>query len=224
MTVTAIEVVGVNLVLADLRLISSQEGLKSFKASVGTDVQQSGVGMALNVTTGAAEPGVIYTLSRDRISLDLSAARSVVTREFPTRDDLPMLATIAGKAIDVTHEVDDELVAFGVNIDLIFGQDSKAPAYSYLSRRLFNSDVLENERRQLFGGSGKLLFDDKVGRRWTFSLEPRFNDATEVRVFLSVNLHSPPALVPARLDIESSLLELWDETHQFVDQLDAIAP
>ena len=219
MAITIPEVVKANLVLLGLRLLSAPEELESFKQAIGTDVQLAGVGMGVNVQTGIPEPGFILTLNRDRITLDLSAARSIINRDYPSHEDLPRLAQVARQAITTTSITENQLRAFGFNIELIFDQDSGTPAFGYLSERLFDVGPLGNEGWQFVGGAGRLIFDDS-GRRWTVSLEPRFNDETESRVFLTVNLHRPEQRVPTEDEIRGSLEEIWDVTHQFVQRLD----
>ena len=219
MAVKTPEVVKVNLVLVGLRLLSAPEEVESFKQTIGADVQLTGVGMGVNVQTGIPEPGFMLTLNRDRITLELSPARSTINRDYPSREELSRLAAVAGQAITTTSITEHQLRAFGFNIELIFDQDSQTPAFRYLSRRLFDVGPLGNEGWQFVGGAGRLIFDDS-GRRWTVSLEPRFNEETESRVFLTINLHRPEQRAPLEGEIRDSLEELWDETHRFVQRLD----
>ena len=219
MAVTTPEVIKASLVLVGLHLLGTPEQIESFKRAIGTDVQLSGVGMGVNMQTGVAEPGLALALSRDRITLDLSASRSMINRDYPSREDLPRLAEVAGQAISNTLVAEQQLRAFGFNVELIFGQQSAATAFEYLSKRLFDVGPLGNEGWQFVGGAGRLVFND-IGRRWTISLEPRFNDETESRVFLSVNLHKAEHTPPGEGEIRDSLDEIWDEVHNFIQRLD----
>ena len=219
MAVTTPEVVKANIVLLGQRLLRVAEEIESFKRTVGTDVQLAGVGMGVNVQTGIAGPGLTLILNRDRITLDLSPSQSVINRDYPLREDLARLAEVAGKAISNTSGEEQDLRAFGFNIELVFDQDSDFPAFDYLSRRLFDVDGLGSEGWQFIGGAGKLIFGDG-GRRWTFALEPRFGDETESRVFLSVNLHKARQSPPTVDEIRSSFEELWDEVYDFAQRLD----
>ena len=219
MAITTSEVIRANLVLVGLRLLSAPEEIDSFKRAIGTDFQLAVSGMSVNIQTGIAEPGFTLALNRDRITLDLSASRSMVNRDFPSREELPRLAEVAGQAISHTLIEEDQLRAFGFNIELVFDQQSAATAFEYLSKRLFDVGPLGNEGWQLIGGGGKLIFSD--GKRcWTISLEPRFNDEAESRVFVSVNLHKAEGTLPTQGEIRESLEELWDEVHHFIDRLD----
>lgn len=219
MAVTTLEIVKTNLVLVGIRLLNGPEEIESFKRAIGTDVQLAGVGMGVNIQTGVAEPGLTLTLNRDRITLDLSAPRSMINRDYPSREDLPRLAEVARQAINSTSIGEQQLRAFGFNIDLVFDQDPETPAFTYISRRLFDVDVLGSEGWQFIGGSGKLIFLDGE-RRWTITLEPRFNDESESRIFSSVNLHRAEQTLPTEDEIRNSLQRMWDEVHNFVHRLD----
>ena len=146
--------------------------------------QLAATGLIANIPSGNTEPGQTLTLNRDRIELELSRSRSSISRDYPLRGDLLRLAEVAGHAISNSTLEVGRLRAIGFNIELIFDQHSGASAFEYLSRRLFAVDPLGGKDWQLMGGAGRLIFNDS-GRRWTISVEPRFNDATESRVFLT---------------------------------------
>ena len=175
--------------------------------------------MGVNIQTGIAEPGRTLTLNRERITLELSASRSMINRDYPSREELRRLAEVARQAIDNTSNTDQQPRASGFNVDLIFDQKSADTAFEYLSKRLFDVGALGNEDWKFVGGVGKLIFNDR-GRRWTVSLEPRLNDETESRVFLGVNLHKAGPDLPVEDEIRTSLEEVWDEVHDFVHRLD----
>ena len=219
MTVTTPEVIKANFVLVGIRLLGAPDELESFKRAIGTDVQVAGVGMGVNMQTGIAEPGLTFTLNRDRITLDFSSSRSTINRDYPSREELPRLAEVCGQAIDSTLITEQQIRAYGFNIELFFDQQSAATAFEYLSKRLFDVGSLGNEGWQFVGGAGRLVFSD-VGRRWTISLEPRLNDEAESRVFLSINLHKVEHTPPGEGEIRDSLEEIWDEVHKFIKRLD----
>lgn len=219
MAVTTPEVVKANIVLVGLRLLSAAEEFEAFRRAVGTDVQIAGPGLATNIQSGIAEPQFALALNRDRITLELSPSRSAVNRDYPSREDLSKLAEIAGRAISSTSVEEQELRAFGFNIELVFDQDPETPAFSYLSKRLFDVDALGSEGWRFTGGSGKLIFDNGE-RRWTVVLEPRFSDETESRIFLSANLHEARRTIPTEDEIRNSLEEVWDEVHDFLRRLE----
>ncbi len=219
MAVTTPEVIKANIVLVGLRLLSAPEEIEAFKRAIATDVQIAGAGLATNIHSGIAEPQFALALNRDRITLELSPSRSAVNRDYPSREDLSKLAEVAGQAIGNTSVEEQELRAFGFNIELVFDQDPETPAFTYLSRRLFDVGALGSEEWLFTGGAGKLIFDDGK-RRWTIVLEPRFSDESESRVFLSANLHEVRLTIPTEDEIRNSLEEVWDEVHDFVQRLE----
>ena len=219
MTISIQDVVKANLVLVGLRLLGQPGEIEDFKRGLSADVQIIGAGLIADIPSGVTEPGHTLALSRDRITLDLSRSRSTISRDYPLREDLPRLAQVAGQATASTSLGGVQPRAFGFNLEMIFDQDSGLPAFGYLSSRLFDVNPLGNEDWQLVGGAGRLIFGDGP-RRWTFSLEPRFNDDTESRVFASVNLHIDNQLLPNEAEIRASLEELWDNTLLLVERLD----
>ena len=211
------------MVLIGLHLLNAPEQIEAFRLATGSDVQVAVAGLIANIQTGIPEPGLTLTLSRDRISLDVSPTRSAISRDYPSRDELGKLAEVAWKAIDNTSIEGQQLRAFGFNFDLIFHQCSSDSAIGYLSRRLFDVEPLGSAGWQFVGGAGRLIFDDS-GRRWTIRLEPRFNADTESRVFLSTNVHMVNHELPTANEIRESLEEIWDEIHDFVKRLDEREP
>ena len=213
------DVVKANLVVVGLRLLSTPAEFEAFKLAVNTDVQIAGTSIIANIPSGVTEPGRILTLDRDRITLELSPSRSIVSRDYPLREDLHRLSEVASRAIHNTPLAGQQPRAFGFNVELVFDQDSEMPAFGYLSRRLFDAGSLGNEGWQLVGGAGTLIFNDN-GRRWTIKLEPRFNNETEARVFLTVNLHMEGQPLPNEEGIRDSFNVVWNEIHGFVERLD----
>lgn len=66
------------------------------------------------------------------------------------------------------------------------------------------------------GGSGKLIYSDDVGSRWTFAVESRFGDLATKRVYVNVNRHFEHPDMPSACGLGKALEELWDIVHQFV--------
>lgn len=219
MATTIQDVVSVNFVLVEFQLLRTPQDIEEFKNAVGVDVEVAGMGLFANIPTGRTEPGYALSLRRDRISLELSPPRSTIGMEYPTREGLARLANVAWQAIANTSIESDTPQAFGFNVEMVFNQDSGEPASRYLSDRLFSSQQLGSEGWELVGGSGKFIFNDG-GIRWTFDVEPRFNDENESRVFLRVNLHKSENRLPDKEEIQSSLEKAWDEISGFVDRLD----
>ena len=219
MSVISTEVVKTNLVLAGTRLLTTQDEFEAFRVAVGVDVQVAGTGLATSIPSGVAEPVLGLTLNRDRIAIELSPARSTFSRDYPLRHELPRLAEVSCKAINNTNLEEQRIQGYGFNIELVFDQDSGDTAFEYLAKRLFGTEPLGNEGWRLIGGAGRLIFGESR-RRWSISLEPRFNSETESRVFLNANLHISETALPKEVEIQASLEEIWDNVHRFVGQLD----
>ena len=214
------DVTNANFVLVEFQLLRTPQDIEEFKNAVGADVEIAGMGLFANVPTGRAGPGYTLSLRKDRIALELSPPRSTIGMEYPTRGDLARLANVACQAIASTsRESEHAPLAFGFNVEMVFNQDSGKPASRYLSDRLFSSEQFGSEDWELVGGSGKFIFNDD-GIRWTFNVEPRFNDENESRVFLRVNLHKSENRLPDKEEIQSSLERAWDEISGFMDRID----
>ena len=136
------------------------------------------------------------------------------------REDLRKLADVAWQAVYNTSPAGRQPRAFGFNVELIFEQDSGSPAFEYLSRRLFNVEPVGNEGWQLVGGAGRLILQRQWNDVGQLAWNHAFNDETESRVFLSVNLHIDGQPLPDEAEIGISLEEVWDKIHDFVQRLD----
>ena len=217
MTVTIQDVLKANLVLVGISLLNKPADLEKFKDTVDSEV----VGRALipNISSSVAEAARVFTLQKDRISLDLSPSRSVISRDYPQKDNLDRLARVAALAISNTDLEGRTSQAFGYNIELVCEQDSGRPAFAYLAERLFAPNFSANEGWKLVGGAGKLLFESN-GKRWLVSVEPRFGEEASERIFLSLNLHIGGGGLPNEAEITNSLLETWEQAHSFLSRLD----
>ena len=221
MATTLVDVVSVNMVLVGVGLLRTPEDAERFKKSLDLDLRLE-LGIAANPQSGITEQSRTFTANRERLSLTLSTSRSTIGREYPQRTDLSRLAEVATQAISFTDLSDQELRAYGYNIEMVFDQNSDERAFLYIGNRLFGH-MPDIEGRWTFeGGAGRIVFNDAVARR-TFSVEPRFNDESTSRVFLSLNLHKNDQALPTRKEIEDSLDSIWSEAEEFMRQLDARA-
>lgn len=213
------DVVSVNIVMVGFPPFDMQENFDAFRRAVGPDLQIAGAGLIANPLPGIPEPGIQLTLNRDRISIDLSPSRSIINRDYPSREDLGRLAEVIGKFVTYSTYDYSNPQTFGINIRLIFDPESETSAFEYLASRLFDVEPLGRTDWRFIGGSGRLIFDED-GRRWTISLEPRFSDFEETRVFVDSNLHLYGQPLPEETEIGDLLEEVWDEVHKLVGRLD----
>ena len=213
------DVVSVNIVMVGFPPFDMQEKFDAFRRAVGADLQIAGGGLIANPPPGVPEPSIQLTLNRDRITIDLAPSRSIINRDYPSREDLGRLSEVIGEFVSNSTYDGSNTQTFGINIRLIFDPESEISAFEYLSSRLFDVEPLGSTGWRFIGGAGKLIFDED-GRRWTISLEPRFNDYNESRVFLDSNLHVYGQPLPEKAGIGDLLEEVWDEVHKFVVRLD----
>ena len=218
MSVEFQDVLKVELVLVGIRLLNNPDEINAFTTSVRTDVNANVLGPIVEL--GTPEPGRLVQLPRDRVDLLLVPSRSILRRQYPSHpDDLNRLREVIGHAIGNTSLDGQEIRAHGYNVDIVYNQTSGQTAARYLANRLFPAGLLVSEGRQLVGGGGKIdLQDDK--NRWTVRVEPRNNNHTEMRVFLSVNMHRDEQVMPDQTDIQKSLSDIWDQVHKFAHLLD----
>lgn len=222
MTAKVQDVLKANLVLVGVGLLNNLEELEEFDHAVNSELMIEGGGMMVNATGIVPEPMRAITIPKDRVSLELSPSRSVISRDYPSRDDLSKVAEIAWCAIENTDLKGQELRAFGFNIDLMYNQDSGSTAFGYLAKRMFSPDLSMNEGWNLVGGAGKLLFN-REGNVWTVNVEPRLADQDTHRVFMKLNLHINDREIPDGEKIRRFLEEIWDQAHNLVNMIDGHA-
>ena len=220
MAYTGPDVLKADLVLLGTELLGEQAEVASFKEAMGSDVEVRGAGLIANAASNETAQVRILTLERERITLELSRLRSTISRAYPTRGDLGQLAKAAWQAIHNTSSPISTTLTFGFNVELVVDQDSEGTALGYISERLFDAEALGRNGWQIVGGAGRVIFGDG-DRRWTFLMEPRFNDQAESRIFMTVNVERRQQPLPDEDGIKASLAEVWDEAHCFANRLDA---
>ena len=218
MTVTGQEVLKASFVLVGAHLLGTPEQLQAFQNAIDTDVASSGFSLNIGATANAQEAVHVLTVNRDRITLDLSPARSSITREYPTKEELGRLAEIAGLAV-ANSGTELRPQAFGYNVELVYLQDSELPASQYIAQRLFASDLPAVAESTVSGGAGTLSFVDGT-TNWNFTIEPRFRDGKTEKVFLSLNMHREEKRMPSEHEIKDSLRRTWEEAMAFARRFD----
>ena len=215
MAIKIIDVLQANLVLVGVGLINTQDEVAAFRRDVGTEVLSTEAGLGGELVNRS------HNLNRDRIGITRVSDRTTIVREYPQKDGLDRLATVARSAIDVTEEPGDELRAFGYNIEIVYEPDPTQFASQYLADRLFVPNVLQDQRATLLGGAARIYFQ-KNGLGWQLNLEPRLNEEQTNSIFASLNLHYPgPRLtLPTKEEILLSLTSVWYEAHDLIDRLD----
>jgi hypothetical protein len=222
MAVQLREVVNFSLVILNLELLASDGSLTGFQNAVEADVRQGG-GVSIDVATGQSQQARVLHLDHDRISLNLSAARSSVTREYPSvdrmRDDAGQFAQVVNAALLAGHHLDDALYSFGYNAELVFDQDSNETASEFIGNRLITSDRLVAHDRQFLGGACRMIVRDELGL-WNYGFEPRFNDLQSSRVFVNVNLHNEQEPLPRGTAVADGVVRVVEGVRDLMNRLD----
>ena len=213
------DVLKLNIVFVGLGLLSDPTEVKAFSQEIGSDVELAAEGPAAGFPPGAPALGRKFALLRDRISIALLSDRTVIERELPAESDLDRLAEVVELAVKSTSPKEEGLKAFGYNLELVYNQSSGSPSLRYLGNRLFNNSEVALKGWTLVGGAGRLSFESSVGR-WNIRVEPRFNDETSNKVFLSLNLHKDETQIPTLEDMRDSFAHVWEQAHAFVKRLD----
>ena len=218
MAVTVQDVLRANVVFVGVELLNAPGALEQFRTSVDSEVVQEGVLIAQAPNTSATQ-GRLLRLAKDRMLLETSQIRSSVSREYPNKADLHRLSDVTKFAVDNTNLELQTPQAFGFNVELTYDQTSGLSAHQYLARRLFSPALSLGQHRRLVGGSGKLIFEAD-SCRWTFSVEPRFNEENTTKVFVTLNSHFGEGRVPNDGEILRALVDTWDRVHSFVVEID----
>lgn len=218
MAVELADVLTANLVLVGVELLDAPDAFERFRGRFGGEVRVE-VGLISNAGSGVTEASRTLTLGRDRVELVLHGSRSTIAIAYPDEGGLARLAEVASCAIDLTEIQEGSLRAYGYNMELVFNQDSEEPAIEYIGRRLFANRFIGEQGWAWAGGSGRLVYGNS-DEQWAVSIEPRFNEYTESRLFVKSNLHKEGHSMPAELDIRTALQRVRDEASAFARRLD----
>ena len=213
------DVLKINVVLVGIGLLNTPDEVHAFSEAVATDVQMSEAGLVLGLPPALPELGRRLAIPRERVTLDLSPARTVIEREYPSEGDVSRLAEVAGYAVQHTAPQEMPPAAFGFNVELVFNQTSGSPSLQYLGDRLFHQKNFGAADWNLAGGAGRLIFDSADGR-WTIQVEPRFNSEDTSQVFVKLNLHKAEQRIPHADEIRQSFMNVWNGAHTFVTRFD----
>ena len=212
------EILNASMVFAGIELMTGPNARDALARVANTEVIGTDVGFSVTAG-GAPQPSRRLILQRDRISLDISSARSAVSMEYPPRD-FSLLSEVINCAIENTRFEGQHLTAHGYNLMLLLEPELTQPAAEYIGNHLFASRHFGRENWRLAGGLGTLYFIDGT-RRWALNVEPRPRDDMQSnRLFMSVNLHVPGREMPDGLDtIETTFKDVLDGLEHFAGQL-----
>ena len=215
-----------SIVFAGVVLLGEQPQRDKFANLVDTEIMSEMVvsgpaptGSTPGSPANVGEAGLVLTLHRDRIQIISASSRTAIERQYPSFDDLGRLADVAGHAIEATELEGQRQVAYGFNIELVYRPEEEASSEQYIAERLFSNRQFGIEDWPLVGGGGKFSFEGNDAT-WNLTVEPRANDNSGKRVYLSLNLHRNSQQIPNREEILASLHEIWERSHKFATDLD----
>ena len=217
------DILSASIVFAGAELMNRPDARESLANAVNAGILTEEVGIPLP-SAGGTPPSVRrYTLQRDRISVETSAARTVIQREFPSNPpsrDFARLALVTESALSNTDFREQRVSAYGYNIIMEFDPGWDKPTIEYLGEHIFSPAPFLRDDWKHTGGYGSLVFEDDLERRWTFLLEPRPRDDAENRkLYMTVNLHVRKSDLPELESIDSALNESLQRSVFLVDQL-----
>lgn len=222
MSIDVQDVLDVNLTLVGVELLNSPEGVGAFRQSVRSEITEVTTGIAIPVSAPAELPiqRQQFDLEKERISVAVYSERSAVSRAYPSQpDDLERLAEVASLAIDNTNVEGQELRAYGYNIDLVGQMTAGLTVNQLVATRVFGSDFHRKVGGEIVGGVVRATFEAD-GEIWNMRLEPRMNDDSGSKIFVSLNLHKQDAQIPVRASIVKSLRQVWEKVNEIVERLD----
>lgn len=220
------DVLKINFVLVGIQLLNTEEQRAGFASKVGTEVSEvPSAGIRINFTPPGIpqtslqpESGQTLMLNRDRIVLDLTPGRSIITREYPNKVELARLCQVAGIAMALSDLNGQELRAYGFNIEVIYELTSGEDASQFMANCIFAPSLFHEAGFQVVGGSPRLNLL-REGQIWNVNIEPRFGDPSANKVFASLNLHKDDGSMPDDSIVAASLDELWNQAHSIMESL-----
>lgn len=207
------EVINANLTLAGAHLLATDDMRNRFKDRVGSEVVRANK----DVNIGEYQIGVgpeQLLINSDRIRLDIGPQRSVINMEYPDANGLQRLSEVATLAIEVSNYHGRPLPAYGFNVDAVYRFAPGVTAGAFMSRRIFVPNLLPEH--QLIGGTA-VLNTIRNGRNWQIALQPRFQDLSSDRLFMTLNLNFANTNTPSIDRIRKRFTEVWENAHTILD-------
>lgn len=211
------DILRMDVVLVGLSLLGQEREREVFAQRVNTDVAIAE--LAQGPPGGIQTPTqTAVTLQRDRIAVVTSQDRTAIIREYPSISNLPgdtsRLAQIVRYALDVSETREQQIAAFGFNMQIVFAPGLEESAGRYIAERC-SAETFDWEP---INGSTRLTFLID-GQNWTFELQPRPRDDSQSRrLYLAVNLHVGEHRIPEDDEISTSLVDLRDKAINFLNQ------
>ena len=132
------DILRMDVVLVGLSLLGQERERAAFAQRVDTDVTFAEI--AQGPPGGTPTPfQTAVTLQRDRIAVVTSQDRTVVIREYPSISNLPgdtsRLAQIVRYALDNSDTREQQITAFGFNMQIVLAPGLEETAGRYIAER-----------------------------------------------------------------------------------------
>ena len=205
-----------SLTLVGLNLIQDQDEFQEFQRNANSEmVMPPSGGIALPAQEEVLR---VIHLPRDRIRVTVTGSRAGIQMDYPASEEaLDRFTEVAALSISCSRNP-GQLLAVGYNLSLVYEQDSAPSSHEYLAK-LFKPPI--RPQWNLHGGSCKLEFRDPAeAGQWNVTVEPRANDPTRMKVFMSLNLHVDTSEVPTREEIYQNMGRAGDYLCSFAIHLD----
>ena len=166
-------------------------------------------------------PDPSLNIGRQRVKIDLTAARISINKDYPKLADLSRLSEVIVHLLTCMTPTPTSFPSIGHNIQLVYPLQSSTNVPFFLRNHVFREDWPAPVNWHFIGSeSCKLTFNDAKGRLWTFTLEPRFGRVDTNKLFVNVNLHISPGHSLQTATFQSHLELLWEVASKFIDGLD----
>ena len=218
MAVNRLDLIAIEFVVVGVELLNTAQSLGRFGSTL-REYRWTPISQAQN---GFGD-GRRISLDRERIYLDLTAARSRVRQEYPSEERFPDLAKLVSRAIDLTDKPADSVGPHGYNVEVSYEQDAKRSAFSYIGKTVFSGlDSIGDWN--LVGGMGAAVrFEDTHGVIRNIHIEPRFRNESFQRVYLNLNVHVDSNRIPTMDEIASGLSNSLEDAKRFIQLLEGKA-
>ena len=207
MSVSLHVALGASVVVAGIDMPTMDDFVEQLKAIFETDVQ---------VLSGRGGDPDVLVLDRERIEVSVQGSQLIISRDYPSEEDLSTLARISNATLSL---LDQSIEAIGYNVDLVFEQNSGRSAERYLGERLFRHGKLDDDAWPLWGGSGTMVFGSSRERK-SFTVAPRLDDEKTTRVLVEANYHVVDGQTPLESGISESLAVIWRDAFRVMELVD----
>ncbi len=207
MSVSLHVALGASVVVAGIDMPAMDDFVEKLKAIFETDVQ---------VLSGRGGDPDVLVLDRERIEVSVQGSQLIISRDYPSEEDLSTLARISNATLAL---LDQSIEAIGYNVDLVFEQNSGRSAERYLGERLFRHGKLDDDAWPLWGGSGTMVFGSSRERK-SFTVAPRLDDEKTTRVLVEANYHVVDGQTPLESGISESLAVIWRDAFRVMELVD----